>query len=165
MIEGILIPMDTSAPVELRQFAPGEIRKAVGGIVKGIDLPSLAARICMNADPLEAPFNARATFLWAHHRPKDRLNALVGGASVLVGIAGEDCDTPDVPERVRQLLLKPNTFRTVARLRRDSRWHGDYVRFPDYWGAISWAMMQQDNWPKLKEMHVLLASEVQDPPD
>lgn len=164
MVKGIYIPVSPAQPVELREFPAGEIRKAVGGIVKGIDLPSFGARLCCNVEPLRDPFNARATLLWAHHRPEDSTDAMIGGAAVLVGIADEADTPPDIPERVRQLLLEPNTFRTVARRRGGSRWLGNNLRFPDYWGAITWATLTGKHWHQLEELHVVLESEVDDHP-
>lgn len=159
MVTGILIPTDPAAPLELREFPAGSIRQTVGGIVEGIDLPALGARLCTNRD--SGVFNARATFLWAFHRRREQLDAIVVGPAVLVGIADPDGadDAPNVPVPVRQLLLNSTAYRTVVRVRRDPKWHGNQLRFPDYWGAIGWAMLLQGNWSRLKEIHVVAASD------
>tara|TARA_R110002020_G_scaffold152794_5_gene330964 strand:- start:121576 stop:122100 length:525 start_codon:yes stop_codon:yes gene_type:complete len=167
MVAGILIPSDTNAPLELRQFdGLVDYQAAVGGWVEAVTIPSLAVTIYVNEEGVlkHLPFNARATFLWGHHVPEARLNAMVVGDAVIVGLPNEAGEDTDVPERVRGLLLTQTTFRVAVRKKGSQKWLGNQLKFPDYWGAITWTMLLRDNWTRLKELHVLPASEVEEPP-
>ena len=164
---GILVPSDTAASLELRKFdGLADYQAAVGGWVEAVTIPSLGITIYVNEEglPKHLPFNARATFLWAHHVPEVRLNAMVVGDAVIVGLPNEAGEDTDVPERVRELLLSQTTFRVAVRKKGSQKWLGNQLKFPDYWGAIAWTMLLRDDWPRLKEIHVLPASEVEEPP-
>jgi hypothetical protein len=167
MVAGILVPSDTTAPLELRRFdGLVDYQAAVGGWVEGITIPSLGITVYVNEEglPKHLPFNARASFLWGHHVPEARLNAVVVGDAVIVGRPNEAGEDTDVPERVRKLLLTQTTFRVAVRKKGSQRWLGNQLKFPDYWGAITWTMLLRDDWTRLKEIHVLPVSEVEEPP-
>ncbi len=168
MVAGILIPSDPSAPLELRQFdGLVDYQLAVGGWVEAITIPSLAVTIYMNEEglPKHLPFNTRATLLWGHHVPEARTDALFVGNAVIVGLPNEDGEDTDVPERVRRLLLTPSMFRVAVRKHGSTQWLGNQLKFPDYWGAITWTTLQRDSWSRVQEVEVLLAHEVEEPPE
>ncbi len=79
---------------------------------------------------------------------------LVGDA-IIVGLSDDRGDNTDVPVPVRELLLRPATFRVEVRTIGDPKWYGNDARYDDYCEAIIWAMVLLERWSSAEDVRVV----------
>lgn len=139
MVQGIVIPADAEAPLELREFATLEDYQAVvGGCIEAVDLLDFGVTIYVNEEGLlrHLPLNSRASFLWWYHVPEARQKAMLIGDAVVVGLPDRSGKNTDLPATVRQLLLLPARFHVEVRTVGDPKWCRNQATYPDYWEAM-----------------------------
>lgn len=103
MVQGIVVPSDERAPVEVCEFRSLEdYQTAVGGWIEAVDIPSLGITIYVNEEGLlrQLPFNPRATFLWWYHQAEARQQTMLVGNALVVGLPDRSGESTDVPEAV-----------------------------------------------------------------
>ena len=101
MTEGIYLPADELAPLEVREFADFiDYQAAVGGLFDVVDLPDLAATIYVNDEGLfiGLPMNARATYLWWLCVPAALNNAFLVGDAVIIGMPDDEGNDTNLPD-------------------------------------------------------------------
>lgn len=158
MVTGIVIPAKDVRLIEQREFTGlDDYRAAVGGWIEAIDLLDLGVTIYVNEEGRvrQLPFNSRASFLWWYHVPAVRQTAVLAGNAVVVGLPDRNGDNTDVPDAVRELLLRPRTYRVEVRTAGDPKWYGNQATYPDYWEAVVRAMVTLERWTLAEDVRVL----------
>lgn len=158
MVQVIVIAADAESPLEQRDFARLEdYQAAVGGWIEAVDLLDFGVTIYVNEEGLlrHLPFNSRASFLWWYHVPEARQKAMLVGDAVLVGLAGRDGISTDVPREVQSRLLTPARYRVELWLVGNSEWSRNPATFPDYWEAMVWGMAFLERIPGAVGVRVL----------
>jgi hypothetical protein len=157
MPQGIVIPVDMDAPLQLREFTRLEdYQAAVGGYIEPIDLAELNSTLYLNEEgkPRGLTFNPRATFFWWFWQPTARNTDMLYGDAVLIGIPDEDGETTAVPTALSQVLLHDGKFKVMVKTFGDPKWYTNQLEIDDYFEAAVWGMMLLERWANAEKVRI-----------
>lgn len=101
MVQGIVVPSDERAPVEVCEFRSLEdYQTAVDGWIEPIDIPLLGITVYVNegARRRRMALNSRATLLWWFFTPSARLQVMLMGDVVIAGCLEDEYSAGAVPD-------------------------------------------------------------------
>lgn len=161
MVKGLLLVVDSDAPVEERELSSlDDYQAAVGGWIESVDIPSLGVTIYVNEEGLlrQLPLNSRATFLWWFHVPAARQKAMLVGDALLVGMPDSRGESTDVPQAVVDTLTNPGTWRVEVQTVGDPKWYRNQSTYTDYFEALVWAMVTLERWTAAEDVRIVPVS-------
>lgn len=149
MVEGIIIPADSTAPLRASALdSLDDYMRAVGGWIEAVDIPDLGVTMYVNEEGLirDLPFNRRATFLWRFHVPQARDARLVGDVAI-VGLTDDEGENTDMPSELVRRLLEPGVYRVRTRDLGRSSWHEEPIDREDYLETVIWVTLLREMSP------------------
>lgn len=165
MVKGLVIPVESGAVIEERDFATLEdYQAAVDGWIEAVDVPALGVTIYVNEEGLlrRLLVNHRATFLWWYHVPEARERAMLVGTAIVIGLPDRAGNSTDIPDDVRAVLVNAGAWRVEVRTHGDPTWYRNQATYRDYFEALAWGMVTLEQWTTAEDVRVVpvLADEI-----
>jgi hypothetical protein len=132
MPKGILIPVDNSKPLEVRDFL--DLEQALGGTVErfAINRPDASLIQLEGAPYLELDTNRRGTLLRWAHATSTRGKHVTQGDVILLGSLSDQGVFEDVPDWYAKVLLETEQFKVHAQFVEDMLWR-EHEKVFDNW--------------------------------
>lgn len=143
MINGILIPSDEAAPIEIVELhALDDYQYAVNGWIEPIDLPSLGVTmyVAEGARREERPLNSRATLLWWFYQPTWRLRSMLAGDVLIGGLVEDKYAGGEIPIHVRERLVDMAPYSVQVRPIGGTIWFEVRSPYRSYFETLLWGM-------------------------
>lgn len=158
MVQGIVVPSDERAPVEVCEFRTlQDYQTAVDGWIEPIDIPLLGITVYVNegARRRRLELNSRATLLWWFFTPSARLQVMLMGDVVIAGCLEDEYSAGDVPDDITRKLTDDAEYAIQMRPIGGAIWFETRSSFKSYFDALLWGMLIAERWRSTDEVRVV----------
>ena len=157
MPKGILIPVDNSKPLEVRDFP--HLEQALGGTVDrfGINRPDASLIQLESAPYLDLDTNRRGTLLRWAHATSTRGKHVTQGDVILLGSLTDQEGFEDVPQWYVRLLLETEHFMVHAQRLEDMLWRQHERVFDDWQQAYTSVLLHAERNAMVANIRVVPA--------
>jgi hypothetical protein len=159
-INTIIIPADEALLIRQEQIGASHLpdyQGIAGGLIERLTLENPSSEMYFNEEGKinELPMNRRATILLWMHRPAFRYADYVAGDAFLLGPVDNEGNDTNVPQEFVKTLFEAKRFRPEVQKQGEEGWHGNALRFDDWFEACSYVLLLGNRWTQVTDVRVV----------